>query len=245
MHSRFLGRATAFLSIAAQTRAHHVLPDGGSPLRAWDDMIEIQIRPWRDAPAILAGVAITRIDVETTETHMALRHAIIRDEQDDARHSHRPIDEAYGLVADRAGKRRPALEVEGLVLLVHGASDTLVKKRARAPDRGDVDRQVGPVQNQDLGVQYRRGLEEETSAGSSTFRTLTVGHGDVKLTARRVSGRGLRAAVNLVALHPSRSYTPPPSDLGLVLPDTPSKMRTFLPPHETTFMGWQARSRGT
>ena len=143
-------------------------------MRARDDVIEIQIRAGEAAPAILAGVAIARIDIEPAEAYVTFRHAIVGNEQDHSWHPHGSIDQSDGLVIDRAGKRRPTLEVEGLVLLVHRASDTLIEKRARAPDRSDVDRQVGPVQNQDLGVQYRRGLEEETSAGSSTFGTLAA-----------------------------------------------------------------------
>jgi hypothetical protein len=222
MHPGFFRRAPPFLSVASQTGAHHVLPRGGAALRARDDVIEIQIRTGEATPAVLAGVAIARIDVEPTETHVAFRYAIVSNEQDHSRYPHGPIDEPDGLVIDRAGKRRPTLEVEGLVLLVHRASDALVEKRARAPDRSDVDRQVGPVQNQDLGVQYRRGLEEETSAGSSTFGTLAAARRDVKLTGLASAPRRWYLG-RLVALDRSRSYTPPPSGLGPFLRHAPAK----------------------
>src|SRR5215467_5722088 len=38
MHPCFCRRAAPLLSIAAQTRAHHVLPRGGTPLRPRDDV---------------------------------------------------------------------------------------------------------------------------------------------------------------------------------------------------------------
>jgi hypothetical protein len=137
-------------------------------------VIEVQLSARENAAAILARVAIAGIYVEATEAHVALRHAIIGDQQDNARHPHGAVDETDGLVVDRAREGRPALEVEGLILLVHRAGNTLVEEGARTPDRGDVDRQIGPVQDQNLRVQYRCGLEEKTSAGSGTFRTLTV-----------------------------------------------------------------------
>src|SRR5262245_27256826 len=243
MHSRFLLRSPAFLSIASQTGAHHVLPSGGAPVRARDDVIEIQIRPGKDAPAVLAGVAITRIDVEPAETHVAFRYTIISNEKDHPRYPHGPIDESDGLVIDRAGKRRPTLEVERLVLLVNGASDTLVEKGARAPDRSNVDRHVGPVQNQDLGVQYRRGLEEETSAGSSTFGTLAAVRRDVK-PARMAAARPSGISGGLVALGCSRSYTPAPSGLG-PFSDTPQQNTDVLTSVRNDVHGPANQARGT
>jgi hypothetical protein len=63
-------------------------------------------------------------------------------------------------------QRRPALEIERLVLSVDRLREPLVEERARAPDRGDVDRQEGPIEDEDLGVQYGDGGEEGPPEGN-------------------------------------------------------------------------------
>jgi hypothetical protein len=57
---------------------------------------------------------------------------------------------------DGGRERGPALEIERLIPSVDGAGDALVEERDRAPNRRDVDRQEGPVEDEDLGVQYGR-----------------------------------------------------------------------------------------
>jgi len=159
LQTRLFRRAATLLPIAAQTRADDVLPRRRPALRARNHVVEVQLAPGKGSAAILAGVAVASVDVEAAEPHMPLRHAIVRDEQDYPRHAHGSVDEADRVAVHRSRQRSPALEVEGLVLLVHRASDPLIQQRASAPDRSDVDRQVGPVENQYLGVQCARCLE--------------------------------------------------------------------------------------
>src|SRR2546426_886463 len=92
----------------------------------------------------------------------------------------------------------PAGEVEGPVLLVHGVRDALVEERERPPHDRDVDRQVRPVEDEDLGIQDRHvrrsvpadpGEVNETQADSPAFEGLPGRQRSTGRRAARVSSR--------------------------------------------------------
>ncbi len=112
---------------------------------------------------------------------LVLRDAVVELQHDDARHADGAIDgvDDVTVVAVLVGLRRqlrPAREVEGLELGVDDARDTQVEQRERAPDVGDVDRLVVPIEHQDGGVGHPRNI-----AGR-------VGHGKTTVGCRKRSG---------------------------------------------------------
>src|SRR5439155_15499539 len=120
---------------AAKARADDVLPSRRPALRTGNHVVEVQLTAWKRSAAVLAGVAVARVDVEAAEAHMSFRHAIVSHQQDYPWHPHCAVDEADRVAVQRSRQRRPAFEVEGLVLIVHRSSDALIQKGARAPDR--------------------------------------------------------------------------------------------------------------
>jgi len=48
----------------------------------------------------------------------------------------------------------PAVEIKSLVLLVDGLGDSLIEEHEGAPNRCNMNGQIGAVENQDFGVQY-------------------------------------------------------------------------------------------
>ena len=84
---------------------------------------------------------------------MTLWHALISYEEQDARNPDEPADGAYALVFDFKSEVTPRIKIEGAILLVNRAGYALIKQSKSALDRGNMDRQVRPVENQHLGVE--------------------------------------------------------------------------------------------
>src|SRR5256885_6430701 len=82
---RLVWRAASLLQIAGDAATDDVLPGGEPSPAPWDDVIEVQLGARRGAPAVLAGVAVTRIDVQAREAHLGARQVIVGLQQDDTR----------------------------------------------------------------------------------------------------------------------------------------------------------------
>jgi hypothetical protein len=68
-----------------------------------------------------------------------------------------------------AGEIAPGGKIEGAVLFVDRARNTLIEKREGALDRGDMDRQIRPIQDQDLAIEQgrsRRTRQHDICGGS-------------------------------------------------------------------------------
>jgi len=87
-------------------------------------------------------------------------------------------------------------EVEGPVLVVHGACDALVEQRECPPHDRDVDREIRAIEDEDLGVEHRHALGtvhtgrcevNESQADSPVFSGSAGRHRSTGRRAARVS----------------------------------------------------------
>ena len=67
LHPGFFGRATAFLVVTAPARRHNIFPGLSPTLGNGDDMIERQLFGPKFVTTILAGIAISRKDIDAGE----------------------------------------------------------------------------------------------------------------------------------------------------------------------------------
>jgi len=65
MHPGFFGCLPAFAPVAGMAGADHVLPRRTAAARARDDVVEVQVDPREALAAVLAGVAVARVDIKT------------------------------------------------------------------------------------------------------------------------------------------------------------------------------------
>ena len=125
------------------------------PWERGNDMIEIEFLARQSPAAVLAGAFIAGVDIIAAEAHLALGHAVVAHQQDHPRHANDAIDHADGLVVGGDREIAPAVEIEGLILFVDRFGDALVEQHEGAPNRSDMDRQIGPIEDQDLGIENR------------------------------------------------------------------------------------------
>src|SRR6266567_765058 len=81
-HPDFLRRAVGLLSVAGDAGTDNVLPGGGSAAVARNDMIQVQIFPVENMPAILARVFVSFKNVVPGEFDFLLWKPIEHDEED-------------------------------------------------------------------------------------------------------------------------------------------------------------------
>ena len=91
-HAGLMGRPAALAPIAFMTGADDIFPDRCTPLRAWNNVIQVELMPWQSAPTVLAGTFIPSINIVSAEPDLALGHSIVGDQQDHSRNSHNTID---------------------------------------------------------------------------------------------------------------------------------------------------------
>jgi hypothetical protein len=108
-------------------------------------VIKIKIGPRKAFATVLTGVVVTRVDVEAGEANVPLGHSLVRREQQDPGDANESAHGSKAFVMNLDSQVSPAIEIEGVVLLVNGASDALVEQRKSAFYRGNMDRQVGPI----------------------------------------------------------------------------------------------------
>jgi hypothetical protein len=143
MDPGFLRSVIGFLGIALDAGANNVFPRGGAAAVARDDVVEIQILALENDTAILAGVFVALKDVVARELHLFLGHAIIHEEQDDARDADAKGDGGNGfLVRGAFGEIAPFGKIESAERTVLGVDDNLgvaLKKQSEgAPGGTDI-----------------------------------------------------------------------------------------------------------
>ena len=121
-----LRASRAFAAIARMARAHHVFPTRQPVLRAWNDMVQVQIITQELVAAILAGIAVAAVDIESTETDLPPRHTVIGQQQNDPWHAHDAVHQPNSVVVDRGRQVEPAVEVEGAVLSIDSVRNSLI-----------------------------------------------------------------------------------------------------------------------
>src|SRR5271155_3155251 len=157
-HVRLLGGAPAFAPIAGMAGADDVFPSRHAALRARVDVIEVQLGPREALAAVLAGIVVAREDIKTRETHMTLRYPLVGYQDQHPRYADEPAHDAEALMMHLNREIPPTVEIEGAVLLVDRLGDTLVEQRKGALYRGHMDRQVGPVQDEDPAIEQSPAL---------------------------------------------------------------------------------------
>src|SRR5450432_1803945 len=135
LEPRLFGRARPFGEVAVDAAADHVLPGGAAPLRARDDVIQVQLGARQLFAAVLAGARIAHVDVVAREANLGLRDPIVKLQDDDPRDPDRAVDRAHDVIpaAELDRQIRPGVEVEGLELGIDDARDAQVQQRKRAP----------------------------------------------------------------------------------------------------------------
>src|SRR3954447_13977756 len=164
MHPGLLRRAPALAQVAGHAGADHVLPTGHAPAAARDDVVQVQLGAGRPAAAVLAGVAVARVDVQPAEAHAGARQVVVGLQQDHPRHADALAGGADRLLVHGRGQLGPALEVERLVLLVDRLGGAAIEKDQRPAHGSDVHGLVEAVQDQDA----RRKHHTSLSSGSSS-----------------------------------------------------------------------------
>src|SRR5271163_1748021 len=126
-HLCLLRGLAALTPVTDMTGAYDVFPSGHAAPRAWNDMIEVEFGPWQPARAILTGIIVAGVDIETRKTHMALGHALVSSQQKHAWNPDHTAHDTDSLVADLQRQRTPAGEIEGTILFINGAGRTLIE----------------------------------------------------------------------------------------------------------------------
>ncbi len=84
----------------------------------------------------------------TRKADMTSRDPIVSDQENDPRDAHEPVNEPNGLLMRRNGEFTPALKIKGLKLVINRLNEPLIEEDKGTTDRDDIDRDVGPVENQ-------------------------------------------------------------------------------------------------
>src|SRR5882672_9619735 len=149
LHARLVRRAAALLQVARDAGTDHVLPAGDAAPAARNDVIEVQLGAGRLAPAVLAGVAVARVDVQAAEADAGARQVVVRLKKNHPWHANALTRGPDRLFVDRGGQLRPAFEVERLVLLVHRLGCAAVEEDQGPAHGCDVHGLVETIQDQD------------------------------------------------------------------------------------------------
>lgn len=109
------GVQVRLLGVTSDAGANNVLPRGWTPAVFWNNMIQIQIAPFKDLSAVLASVPITLKDIVPGELNLFLRQSV---EQTKKNHPRNPNLERYRMnaVARRflRGEIAPLVKAESI-----------------------------------------------------------------------------------------------------------------------------------
>src|SRR6266496_1804619 len=152
-HVSLLWGPAPLAAVTLVTGADNVFPGRGAILRARNHMVEIQLMPRQPPAAILTNTLIAGINVVTAETHLPLRNAIVSNQQNNPGNADYTIDQTNGLIVGGDRYIAPTVKVEGLVLFVDRPCDALIEKHKCTSHRGNMNGQIGSIENQDLGIE--------------------------------------------------------------------------------------------
>lgn len=155
MQAGLLRGAIGFLGIALDTGANDVFPRCRATAIARDDVVEIQILPFKDPSAVLARIFVALKDIMAGELHFLLGQAVVNHQEDDPRHADAERDGMDGFIVGRVGGDiAPLAEIEGAKRAVFGSDDnlglTLKEKGERAPCGTDIHGLPKPVQYENM-----------------------------------------------------------------------------------------------
>ena len=122
-------------------------------------MVEVELGARQLLVAVLAGVRVSREDVEARKPHVAFGDALVSGQQEDSGDADESVDDTEALVLDLDRQIAPTVEIEGVILLVDGLRNTLIKQRKRSFYRGNVNRKVRAIEDENLAVEQARSRE--------------------------------------------------------------------------------------
>ncbi len=176
-------------------------------------MVEVDLHLVSATPTVLATIAVPKIDVQPRESNPRPRELVAGMQQNHSRYANSLLDSAYGFVMDARRQSRPRGKIKGIEVPVHGASHSLVQQAEGSLDRGDVNRLVVLVENQDGCVQH---LDRKCKDSQQRRASIEGANPHVNRSRDPRSGRRLRprgrfqplAAFSTAAAKASPSYSP-------------------------------------
>ena len=155
MQARLLRRVIGLLRITLDAGANNIFPRRRAAAIARNDVVQIQIFAFKNNAAVLARVFIALKNIVPGKLHFLLRHAVVHEQQDDARYPDAKRNGVDRFVVRRAlGEITPLVKIEGAKRAVrsvdHYLGLTLKKQSQRAPRGADIDGLPQSVQHQNM-----------------------------------------------------------------------------------------------
>src|SRR6185503_8608121 len=100
-HACFRGCPAALHAVASMARANDVFPYRCPAARTREHVVQVQLRAWQLAAAILTPILIPQEHVVAAEPNVPSRHPIVRAQEDHARHPDGGVHESDRLVERR------------------------------------------------------------------------------------------------------------------------------------------------
>jgi hypothetical protein len=110
-------------------------------------MINAQLIARKQGAAVLAAVFIPPENIDPREAHLSPGNFVIGEQHDNAGDPNRPVNQPDAVILRINPELSPALKVKGFVLLVNCSGNTLIEQYKGSADRGNVDRQIGSVED--------------------------------------------------------------------------------------------------
>lgn len=153
VRSGLLRGLSPFSPVTLLAGADHILPCGSTASGPGYNMVQIQLIARQLSTAILAGTFVSGIDIIATEPDLPLWHPVITHQKDNSGDAYHPVDQSDRFITHRNRQIAPAIKIKSLVLFVHCARNPLIEKGEGTPYGGNMDWEVGAIENKDLGVQ--------------------------------------------------------------------------------------------
>ena len=117
-------------------------------------MVEVEVLPGKSFPTVLTGTVISCINIKAAEANLSLGHPIIPDNKNHPRYPYDTVHQSDGFIMNGYRKITPAMKIEGLILLVYGSGKPLIEKIKGPAHGGDMNRKIGAIQHEHLGVEH-------------------------------------------------------------------------------------------
>src|SRR5713101_942292 len=117
-------------------------------------MVERQLGRRKLPAAVLAAVAVAKIDVAARKLHFLARKSIEGQELNDVRDQDLPMRRRDVMIGGLNGDIHPVLEVVRPVLGIDSSNVALVKQDQRTAYRGDLHGLKNPVENQYVPIEH-------------------------------------------------------------------------------------------
>jgi len=150
MHASLIRGSIGLMRVAPDAGTDDILPGRRTAAIPRNDVIQVQIFPVKHFPAVLAGVLVPFENIMPGEFDFFLRHPVVHEKQNDARHPDPERDAVDGfIVRGVSGNIAPFGEIEGAeraVGIVQYDLCVALKEEGESPAGGaDIDCLPEPV----------------------------------------------------------------------------------------------------